>query len=157
MYLINKNISYLILFIFIFLSDRISKILIIKEFKMTGDTKIYSSKNLNLELIWNKGVAFGLFPFSSERYYDLMTITILIVILIIFYLFIKSKKIEKFFFILVLSGAIGNFYDRIVYKAVPDFIDIHINNIHWFIFNVSDISISLGVLGLILNEILIKR
>mgnify|MGYP001245300081 CR=1 FL=1 len=154
---IKKNIFFISLFFSIFLLDRISKILIINQVENIGNNKIYDSKFLNLELVWNKGVAFGLFSFSSSNFYNLMTFIILIVILIIIYFFIRTNKIEKLLFLIIFSAATGNLYDRIVYNSVPDFIDIHVNNFHWFVFNVSDIFITIGVIGLILNDILLNK
>lgn len=157
MFLIKKNLSFILIFFTIFSLDRISKYVIIKNYEKTGNSEFFSSLYLNLDLIWNKGVAFGFFSFSSINTYNFITIIILAVILGVFYMLINSKKSEKIFFLLVFSGAVGNFYDRIVFKAVPDFIDLHVNNIHWFVFNVSDMFITLGVLGLIFNEILKKK
>ena len=157
MFFIKKNLSFILIFFTIFSLDRISKHVIIKNYEKTGNSEFFSSLYLNLDLIWNKGIAFGLFSFSSINTYNFITIIILAVILGVFYMLIYSKKSEKIFFLLVFSGAVGNFYDRIVFKAVPDFIDLHVNNIHWFVFNVSDMFITLGVLGLIFNEILKKK
>jgi len=157
MFFIKKNLIFILIFFTIFSLDRISKYVIIKNYEKTGNSEIFSSLYLNLDLIWNKGIAFGLFSFSSINTYNFITIIILAVILGVFYMLIYSKKSEKIFFLLVFSGAVGNFYDRIVFKAVPDFIDFHVNNIHWFVFNVSDMFITLGVLGLIFNEILKKK
>ena len=69
----------------------------------------------------------------------------------------KSNGIKKFSLMMILGGAIGNVYDRIFYKAVPDFIDFHIGNFHWFIFNVADIFISLGVIFMILSEFFVNK
>ena len=153
----KKNIYFIVIFLTIFTLDRITKIFVINNYEITGNSKFFSSMYLNLDLIWNKGIAFGLFSFSSINTYNFITIIILAIILGVFYMFIYSKKSEKIFYLIVFSGAVGNFYDRIIFKAVPDFIDLHINNIHWFVFNVSDIFITLGVLGLIFNEILKKK
>ena len=157
MFFNKKNIYFIVIFLTIFTLDRISKIFVINNYETTGNSRLFSSMNLNLDLVWNKGIAFGLFSFSSINTYNFITIIILAVILGVFYMFTCSKKSEKFFYLIVFSGAVGNFYDRIIFKAVPDFIDLHINNIHWFVFNVSDIFITLGVLGLIFNEILKKK
>ena len=157
MFFNKKNIYFILIFLTIFTLDRVTKIFVINNYETTGNSKFFSSMYLNLDLIWNKGIAFGLFSFSSINTYNFITIIILAIILGVFYMFICSKKSVKFFYLIVFSGAVGNFYDRIIFKAVPDFIDLHINNIHWFVFNVSDIFITLGVLGLIFNEILKKK
>ena len=65
----------------------------------------------------------------------------------------KNDGIKKYSLLMILGGALGNLYDRISFQAVPDFIDFHIGNFHWFIFNVSDIFISVGVFSLIFLEL----
>ena len=152
-----KNYSLFILIVLIFLIDRISKFLIINEANNLGQNEIFNSKFLNFELIWNKGIAFGLLSFSSSTIYNFISLVIFFVIMIIIFLLFRAKKNEKLFLTLILGGAIGNLYDRIIYKSVPDFIDFHVNNFHWFIFNIADIFITLGVLGLIFTEIFFKK
>ncbi len=154
---INKNISLLIFLIIIFLFDRISKFLIINKVNETGQNKIFSSTYINLELIWNNGIAFGLLAFPSNFIYNILSSIIFIIVLILIYFILKAKSYEKLFLTMILGGAIGNLYDRLIYNSVPDFIDLHINNFHWFIFNIADIFITLGVLSLICSEILIKK
>ena len=157
MQIIKKNFFYILIFIFIFSLDRFTKFLVINEAEKITNGRIFESTYINLELIWNEGIAFGLFSFSSSNSYNLITIVIFAVILMVIYFLIRSKNVEKFFFLMIFAGATGNFYDRIAYKAVPDFIDLHINNFHWFIFNIADIFITLGVLCLILKEVLLKK
>ena len=137
----------------IFLLDRLSKIYVIYLDKKFLGSELLSSKFLNIRLIWNEGIAFGLLSFNKTIFYNALTFLILIVILIIFFMLSKSNGIKKFSLMMILGGAIGNVYDRISYKAVPDFIDFHIGNFHWFIFNVADIFITLGVIFMILVEI----
>jgi len=155
--LIYKNIYLISFLIIIFFLDRISKYLILNHTESIDDNKIFSSQYINLELVWNKGIAFGLLSFSSAFVYNLLSLIIAFVILIIIYLIIKSRNYEKFFLTMILGGAIGNLYDRVIYKSVPDFIDLHIKNFHWFIFNIADIFITLGVLSLICLEIFTKK
>ena len=138
----------------IFLLDRISKIYVIYLDKKFLGSEIFSSKFLDIHLIWNEGIAFGLLSFNEIYFYNLITIIIAIIIFILFLMIIRSKGLKKLLLISILGGAIGNFYDRIVYKAVPDFIDFHINDFHWFIFNIADIFISIGVFFMILYEII---
>ena len=145
-----------ILVLFIFLLDRISKLIIINLDKNSLYNEIYSSKFLNIQLIWNEGIAFGLFSFDQENLYNILTMIIFVVIIFILSLLIKSNGLEKYALIMIFSGAVGNLFDRIFYKAVPDFIDFHIGNFHWFIFNVSDIFITFGVILMITLEIIIK-
>jgi len=140
------------LVILIFLIDRISKIYVINlDEKLTG-SEIYSSKFLNISLIWNEGVAFGLLSFEKQNLYNILTSIIFIIILIIFFMMIKSSGLKKYALLMILGGALGNVYDRIFYNAVPDFIDFHIGNFHWFIFNVADIFITFGIFFMILLE-----
>ena len=157
MILKNLNKNFLINFFLIsliFLLDRISKIYVINlNHKLLG-SEIFSSNYLNISLIWNEGIAFGLFSFSQTIIYDLLTLFISLVIIVILIMLIKSNDLRKYPLLMILGGAIGNLYDRVFYKAVPDFIDVHVNNFHWFIFNVADIFISIGVIFMILIEII---
>ena len=112
------------------------------------------SKFLNIHLIWNEGIAFGLFSFQKINLYNFLTFIILIVILIIIFMTFKSKGLKKYSFLMILGGAIGNVIDRIIYNAVPDFIDFHIGEFHWFIFNIADVFISLGIIFMIFLELI---
>ena len=153
--MIEKNLTKNFLIVLsIFLFDRFSKIYVIYLDKEIFGSEIFSSKFLNISLIWNKGIAFGLFSFSQSNLYNLITLIIVIIIFIILILIKNTKGIERFCLSMVFGGALGNLYDRIVHKAVPDFIDFHIRDLHWFIFNVADIFITLGVIMLILLELL---
>ena len=151
-FLIN---SFLVLLIF--LIDRFSKIYVIYLDKKYIGSEIFSSKFLNISLIWNEGIAFGLFSFNNKIFYNILTIIILIIILVIFFMTTKSNGFKKYSLLMILGGALGNVFDRLHYKAVPDFLDLHVGNFHWFIFNVSDIFITLGVLILIYLEIIDKK
>ena len=143
--------SFLVLLIF--LLDRFSKIYVIYLDQKLPGYEIYSSKFLNISLLWNEGIAFGLLSFNEKIIYNLLTFIISIIILIIFFMFLKSNGLKKYSLLMILGGALGNIYDRIFYGAVPDFIDFHIGNFHWFIFNVADIFITLGVIFMIIIEI----
>ena len=153
--ILSKNfvINSLLVFL-IFLFDRISKIYVINLDKKFFGSEIYSSKFLNIELYWNTGIAFGLFSFSENYLYNLLTFVIVIVIMIVIFMIAISKDFKKYPLLMILGGALGNLVDRIFFKAVPDFIDFHIQNLHWFIFNVADIFISLGIIFMILLEII---
>ena len=158
--IITKKNSFFLISTFVallFLIDRVSKIWIIKRSQEVVGSEIFSSRFINLELIWNKGIAFGLFSFGGGMLYQLISLLISFIVIILIYFILKSNGFEKFGFILILGGALGNLFDRIFYKAVPDFIDLHINNFHWFIFNIADIFITLGVICLILVEIFFKK
>lgn len=147
--LINISLTFLI-----FLLDRISKIYVIYQDKKLFGSEIFSSKYLNISLIWNEGIAFGLLSFNHENLYNLLTMLIAVIILVVCFMIYKSDGIKKYLLIFILGGALGNIYDRIFFNAVPDFIDFHINGFHWFIFNVADIFISLGVIFMIFFEII---
>ena len=150
----KKNFYIYLFFVFlIFIFDRLSKIYVINESLKNLDNFIFKSTYLNIRLIWNEGIAFGLFSFDDKALYHSLSLLILVIILVIIYVIIKSDGLKKFSLMLILGGALGNFYDRIVYGAVPDYIDFHVNGFHWFIFNIADIFISIGVFALIILEI----
>ena len=152
--MIKKNLFFSSSFIFlIFLLDRVSKTYVIYLNDKLLGIEILSSKFLNIRLIWNEGIAFGLLSFNDKIIYNLLTFIIFIIILIIFFMVLKSYGLKKYSLLMILGGALGNVYDRIFYGAVPDFIDFHIGNFHWFIFNVADIFITLGVIFMIIIEI----
>ena len=152
--LLNKKILFSGIIIFIvFLLDRISKILILNFFSKNQLDDYYVNSFLNLILVWNQGIAFGLFQ-SESLIYHLLSIVIAIVIAFVVYLiYISKKKYEIFFYGLVTGGAIGNLFDRLYFGAVPDFIDLHYKNFHWFIFNVSDICITIGIIGILIFDL----
>ena len=157
MILKKLNKIFLINIFLIFLLDRISKIYVIYLDGRLNGEEIYSSKFLNIHLIWNEGIAFGLLSVNQATYYNILTFIILLVILFVLYLLIRSNGFEKFSLSMIFGGAIGNMVDRIIYKAVPDFIDFHVENFHWFIFNVADIFITIGVIFMIINEFTYKN
>ena len=136
----------------IFLFDRITKIYVINLDKKFIGSEIFSSKYLNITLIWNEGIAFGLLSFDQENLYNLLTILIILIIFFILVMFLKSSGLKKLALVMILGGALGNVFDRILYKSVPDFIDFHVGEFHWFIFNIADIFITIGVFSMILFE-----
>ena len=146
----------LIIILSIFILDRLTKIYIIYLDKINSGSELYLSKYLNIYLIWNKGIAFGLFSLDEKIFYNYLTIFIFIIIVLILFWIIKSKGIQKYALLMISGGALGNLFDRIFYRAVPDFIDLHINNFHWFIFNIADIFITIGVSLMILSEFIVK-
>ena len=154
-----KNLTYnfyfnLIFLISIFSIDRISKLYVINLSAKTNESELFSSKFLNIILIWNEGIAFGLLSFNHNHLYNLLTIVILFIALVVLVMIIKSTSFKKYSLIMILGGALGNVYDRILYRAVPDFIDFHIEDFHWFIFNIADIFITIGVIFMILYELI---
>ena len=149
-----KNFSLnMIILIIIFFADRLSKIYILKIVELENSVDIYITSYLNLYLIWNKGIAFGLLSMNENIIYSIITCLIGIIILIILLTMWKNDNIQRYFLALIAGGALGNLYDRIVYTAVPDFIDFHFYGFHWFVFNVADIFITVGVVCLILDEV----
>ena len=154
---LKKNfLISLILILSIFLFDRFSKLYVIYLDKKNFNSEIYQSKFLNIHLVWNDGIAFGLLSVNETILYNILTFIIMLVILFILYLVVNSNGFKKFALLIIFSGAIGNFFDRIVYRAVPDFIDFHVENFHWFIFNVADIFITIGVILMIILELSYK-
>ena len=137
----------------IFLIDRISKIAMIDTAEELGDTSISLTSFLNLNLIWNDGIAFGLLSFNESFGYNFITIIISLVILFLVIMLINADKISRISLIFILGGAFGNLFDRLYYSEVPDFIDFYFKDFHWFIFNVADIFISIGVVCLIFVEL----
>ena len=154
----NKNklktffLNFIIL-ITIFFIDRMSKLYILKLAEVESSVDIYITSYLNLFLIWNKGVAFGLLSMNESMIYNAITLIIAFIIIIILFMMWKNDNVQRYFLALVAGGALGNLYDRIVYNAVPDFIDLHFYGFHWFVFNIADIFITVGVLCLILVEL----
>ena len=153
----KKFIINLLLIVSIFLLDRLSKIYVIYLDKKFLGSEIFSSKFLNIGLIWNEGIAFGILSFNERIFYNILTLIILVIILIIFLMLLKSDGIKKYSLLMILGGALGNVFDRIFAQAVPDFIDFHVGNFHWFIFNVADIFITIGVIFMILIELFDKK
>lgn len=135
--------------LFIFGLDRYSKIEIINNF---SDTSVYLNDFLNFDLIWNTGIGFGLLKSNTALFYNLISILIGLVVIILFFLALRSKSFDKIIYSIIIGGALGNFYDRVFYNAVPDFIDIHYRNFHWFTFNIADIFITLGIIALIIYD-----
>tara|TARA_E500000178_G_scaffold340313_1_gene382876 strand:- start:2539 stop:3045 length:507 start_codon:yes stop_codon:yes gene_type:complete len=150
---IRENFYSLIIILIIFLIDRYSKVQIINNF---SDNAFYINNYINLDLIWNTGIGFGLLSFEASWVYNLISLTIGSVIILLFYYAIKANTSEKIICSSIIGGAIGNFYDRAIFNAVPDFIDLHYGNLHWFTFNIADIFITLGVFLLILISIFKK-
>jgi len=150
-------IKKIIIIFIIFFLDRLSKLYIINLQESGIEIDFYIYPFLNFYLVWNTGIAFGLASFETNIYYHIITSIILLVNMVLIYLLIKSKGIFTYLIALIIGGSLGNLFDRIYYYAVPDFIDLHLGNYHWFIFNIADIFITAGIIGLILFEILSKK
>ena len=151
----KETMSVLLVAFSIFFFDRITKIAIIKH--QLKNQSIFVNDYLNFDLVWNTGIGFGLLSQSANIYYHLISLLISLVIIFIIYLIIKADFVEKILFSLILGGAIGNLYDRLIYLAVPDFIDFHVNQFHWFTFNIADIFITIGIILIIIKDILLKK
>ncbi len=154
---LNKNIYSFLLIFFLFLTDRITKYFIVTLSETSGELLIPITSFLKFNLIWNSGIAFGLFSFEEKNYYNFLTLIIISITLILSYFMFKAKNTEKLGFSLIVGGSLGNIFDRIYYSSVVDFIDFHINNFHWFIFNVADIFITTGVVLLLILELFKKN
>ena len=151
---INKKIIfYFLITLLIFTLDRISKIYVINIAENYGEVDIYLNKFINIILVWNTGIGFGLLSFEKEFIYNLITLIIVLINFVILYLGVRSSNFKGLIFFVILGGSLGNLFDRLYYSAVPDFIDLNYNDFHWFIFNVADIFISFGILCLIFVEL----
>ena len=150
----KKIAIYFGITLFIFLADRISKLYILSVLEDLGFVDISINSYINLILVWNSGIGFGLLSFDQSNIYNAITTLIIFINLFIVYLIIKTNDFRVYFFLIILGGSLGNLFDRIYYSAVPDFIDVSYNDFHWFIFNVADIFISLGIICLIFAELL---
>jgi len=152
----KEIITSLTIIIGSFFLDRISKISVIKH-QINNDGVYFVNDYLNFDLIWNTGIGFGLFSHNANVYYHVISFLIFLVIGFVSYLITRSNFTKKVLFSLILGGALGNFYDRLFYFAVPDFIDIHIDNFHWFTFNIADIFITIGVIVLISKDLILNK
>tara|TARA_B100001093_G_scaffold447898_1_gene453126 strand:- start:192 stop:680 length:489 start_codon:yes stop_codon:yes gene_type:complete len=152
--MLKKNLTNLIIVFSIFFLDRISKYIILSFSQSQNEFNYSVTTFLDFNLVWNSGIAFGLFSFDQSIYYSLITSIIILVTLLIIWVALKSKGLEKISYLMIVGGSFGNIFDRLYYSSVIDFIDINYNNFHWFIFNVADIFISLGVIILIILEFL---
>ena len=150
----KENFYFLAVILFIFVIDRYSKIVIINNF---SNSSVYLNDFLNFDLIWNTGIGFGIFSTESVLIYNLITIFIGLVLLVLCWILLTSDRIEKLIFSLIIGGAIGNFYDRLTLKAVPDFIDIHYYDFHWYTFNIADIFITLGIISFVSRNLFVKN
>ena len=151
---IKKIVISILILLFIFFLDRISKILILNILEETGQVDIYINSFLNFYLVWNKGIGFGLLSSDQDLFYNVVTTLIILINFVIIYLLLKEKGLKYYFLIIILGGSLGNLFDRIYYRAVPDFFDLNYKGYHWFIFNVADIFITIGIILLILAELI---
>jgi signal peptidase II len=151
----RKNYKYFLFILFIFIVDRLSKnyVILLDQSSLESDLLFFSSF-FNIQLVWNSGVAFGLFSFEEDFYYNLITLIIIFVVILVIYLAKNANKLDRYLYSMIIGGASGNLLDRLLYRSVPDFIDLHYNNFHWFIFNVADIFITIGIISLIFSDIL---
>ena len=155
---INKKIIiYFLITLLIFTLDRISKIYVINIAETYGKVDIYLNQFINIILVWNTGIGFGLLSFEKQFIYNLITLIIVLVNFVILYLGVKASNFKGLIFFVILGGSLGNLFDRLYYSAVPDFIDINYNGFHWFIFNLADIFISIGVICLIFVELFFNK
>jgi signal peptidase II len=151
----KETIISILVTTFVFILDRISKSAIVNH--QANNESIFINDYLNFELVWNTGIGFGLLSQNANIYYHLTSLLIFLVICFMLHLMKKANLIEKIFFSLILGGALGNFYDRLIYLAVPGFIDFHLNDFHWFTFNIADIFITIGIFLIIIKDIIFKK
>ena len=156
----KTELKFFYLFIlFAVFVDQVSKYFIIEYFNIYPELLINDflyevNQYLNIVIVWNKGFAFGLFQNNIFRVNILYIFLIGSVILVL--IIYANKLNQKYYFLifgLIIGGALGNLIDRILYGAVVDFIDLHYMNLHWYVFNIADICISLGCMLLVLAEI----
>ena len=155
MKLIKENYLFIILILSLFFVDRFTKIEIINV--LENKNYLFINDYLNFNLVFNTGIGFGLLSLDAGIFYNIISLLIFLIILLLVFLMIKSNTREKIFFSFIIGGALGNLYDRIIFKAVPDFIDFHVQELHWFTFNIADIFISLGIIFMILNELVFTK
>ena len=154
---VKKIIVYFLILVTIFFLDRVSKLYILNIFEKENVVDIYVNNFLNIILVWNSGIGFGLLSFDSNLIYNFVTILIVLINIVILYLALQSNNLKGYLFVIILGGSLGNLFDRIYYSAVPDFIDLNYNNFHWFVFNVADIFITVGIMCLILVELFFNK
>ena len=145
---------YLILVLILFTIDRVTKIYILNIVDNVGVVNISINKFINLILVWNSGIGFGLIPTENRIIYNFISLVIILINILLIYFCISADKVRSIFFLIIIGGSLGNLFDRIYYSAVPDFIDFYYKDFHWFIFNFADIFISIGVFCLIFVELL---
>ena len=153
----NKILFNLFIVILIFSFDRLTKLYIINLAELNKFVDIYINPFLNLHLIWNTGIGFGLLSSNSNLFYNLITLLIVLINIVIIIMMFRYKNYKFYLLLMVFSGSLGNLFDRIYYNAVPDFIDFPYKGFHWFIFNVADIFITLGVICLIFAELFLNK
>ena len=154
---INKLLIGFIFIVICFALDRLSKIYILNILNNEGQVDFYINQFLNIYLVWNTGIGFGLFSSEDKLFYNIFTAIIVIINLVILYFAFIESKIKSFFLMIILGGSLGNLFDRVYYRAVPDFIDLNYSGYHWFIFNVADIFITIGIICLILSEFIFYK
>ena len=147
----------IIIILTLFFFDRLTKIYLINLQSIGTDIDFYILPFLNFYLVWNTGIGFGLASMEANIYYHILTTIIVFVNMTLIYFLMKYKGVYGYLIAMIIGGSLGNLFDRIYYFAVPDFIDLHLGDYHWFIFNVADIFITLGIIGLILVELLKKE
>ena len=154
---LNKLLIGFIILVFCFALDRLSKIYILNILNSEGQVNFYINQYLNIYLVWNTGIGFGMFASENNIYYNLFTGIIILINFVILYFAYIEDKFKSFFLMVILGGSLGNLFDRLYYKAVPDFIDLNYAGYHWFIFNVADIFITIGIICLILSEFIFYK
>ena len=146
-----------IIILLIFLVDRFTKLYLINLQETGTEIDFYILPFLNFYLVWNTGIGFGLVSMESDLYYHILTLIIAAVNCVLIFFLIKTRDNSAYLISIIIGGSLGNLFDRVYYYAVPDFIDLHFGNYHWFVFNVADIFITVGIIGLIVIEVFKKE
>ena len=152
---IKNNISIITTFFLIIFFDQLTKILVIKNFQLYESLSILPF--FNLTFIVNYGFAFG---FLNNPSLNQIFVILVIFSIIAYFLYLLIKTQDQFFrfsLILVLSGAVGNFIDRVLHGFVIDFIDIYLGSYHWPAFNLADSSITLGFILIMFNILFLNK
>ena len=147
----------IIIILLVFILDRATKMYLINLQAAGIDIDFYIFSFLNFYLVWNTGIGFGLASMEAGVLYHIITALIVVINFILIVWLFKARGIYIYMIAAIIGGSLGNLFDRIYYYAVPDFIDVHLGNFHWFIFNVADIFITVGIIGLMIVELTKKE
>ena len=142
----------------VLLIDFLSKNKIISIFKDGIVEKIYVNEYLDFILVFNTGISYGLFSGGGDfQKWILISLSILIIIFLLSLIRNESTILSKLSISFIIGGALGNVLDRFTYGAVVDFISLHAKGFSWYIFNIADIFIVLGVILFILSQFILSK
>ena len=142
----------------VFLIDLLSKNKIISIFKDGVIEKIYVNDYLDFILVFNTGISYGLFSGGGDfQKWILISLSILIIIFLLSFVRNESSILSKLGISFIIGGALGNVLDRFIYGAVVDFISLHAKGFSWYIFNIADMFIVVGVILFILSQFILSK